>query len=118
MWDSSIFERLINELLDFLAIISNVFEVTDKTGRKIRLTKRQWKETTLKHPFMSAYLEEIKETIIHPNKITNYSLDKDVHYYCRYFKHVTRKGRFLLVIIKYLNGHGFVIKTYFERKIK
>ena len=36
----------------------NIFELVDKTGRKIRLTKRQWRETNLKHPSMAAYLEE------------------------------------------------------------
>lgn len=96
----------------------NIFEITDKTGRKIRLTKRQWRETNLKHPNMAAYLEEIKDAIIKPDAITDYSLDQKVRYYYKYFKHIKSKNKYLLVIVKYLNGEGFVIKSYFERRIK
>ncbi|SRR3990167_8268688 len=95
-----------------------VFEVADKTGRKIRLTKRQWRETTLKHPGMTVYLEEIKETLVKPDVITDYSIDEKVRYYHKYFKHIKSRNKYLLVIVKYLNGNGFVIKSYFESKIK
>lgn len=96
----------------------HVFEIADKTGRKIRLTKRQWRETTLKHPGMAVYLEEIKQTLIRPDSILNYSFDEKVRYYYKYFKHVKSKNKYLLVIVKYLNGDGFVIKSYFNSKIK
>jgi len=98
--------------------MNHIFEVIDKTGRRIRLTRRQWRETNLKHPSMAAYLEEIKETIINPEVISNYSIDENVRYYYKYFKHIKSKNKYLLVIIKYLNGEGFVIKTYFERRVK
>lgn len=96
----------------------NIFEIIDKSGRKIRLTKRQWRETTIKHPSMSAYLEEIKETLSKPDSICDYSIDKSVRYYYKYFKQIKSKNKYLLVIVKYLNGGGFVIKSYFENKIK
>ncbi len=96
----------------------HIFEIIDKTKRKIRLTKRQWRETNLKHPNMASYLEEIKETLIKPDKITDYSLDENVRYYYQFFKHINSKNKYLLVIVKYLNGEGFVIKAYFESKIK
>ena len=99
-------------------MMKHIFEIIDKTGRKIRLTKRQWWETNLKHPNMAVYLEEIKETIIKPDSITDYSFDKGVRYYYKYFKHIKSKNKYLLVIVKYLNGDGFIIKSYFERKIK
>src|SRR3989344_7834064 len=95
-----------------------IFEIVDKTGRRIRMTKRQWRETTLKHSSMSAYLEEIKETLIRPDAITDYSLDNNVRYYYKYFKHIKSRNKYLLVIVKYLNGDGFVIKSYFESRIK
>src|SRR3989344_4339594 len=95
-----------------------IFEIVDKTGRKIRLTKRQWRETNLKHPHMSAYLEEIKESLVKPDVITDYSFDENVRYYYKYFKHLKSKYKYLFVIVKYLNGDGFVIKSYFESRIK
>ncbi len=96
----------------------NIFNITDKTRRGIRLTKRQWRETTLKHPNMSAYLEEIKETLIKPDVISDYNIDEKVRYYYKYFKQIKSRNKYLLVIVKYLNGEGFVIKSYFEGKIK
>ncbi len=98
--------------------MANIFELIDKTGRKIRLTKRQWRETNLKHPSMASYLEEIKETLVKPDAITDYSIDENVRYYYRYFKHIKSKNKYLLVIVRYLNGEGFIIKSYFEDRIK
>ncbi len=95
-----------------------IFRIKDETGRKIRLTKRQWRETNLKHPSMTTYLEEIKETLVKPDTITDYSFDEKVRYYYKYFKHIKSKNKYLLVIVKYLNGDGFIIKSYFDSRIK
>ena len=67
---------------------------------------------------MANYREEIKETLIEPDSITDYSLDESVRYYYKYFKHINSRNKYLLVIVKYLNGDGFVVKSYFERRIK
>jgi len=96
----------------------NVFEVVDKSGRKIRLTKKQWSHTLRKHPSLSDYLEEIKETLQNPIAITYSDADKDVRFYYRYYKHLPSPHKYLLVIVKYLNGEGFIISTYFEKTIK
>ena len=93
-----------------------IFEVTDKTGRKIRLTKRQWKHIMRRHPYMEKYLEEIKATIQIPDKITERPYNKC--YYYKNYKHFKPPNRFILVIVRYLNGEGFVISTYLEDKIK
>ena len=39
-----------------------IFEVIDKTGRKIHLSKERWNHLATKHPDMSNYLEEVEET--------------------------------------------------------
>ena len=41
--------------------MEHIFEVIDKTGRKIRLTKKQWSHITTKHPDLSGKEEEIKK---------------------------------------------------------
>ena len=46
-----------------------VFEVIDKSGRKIRLTKTQWIHITTIHAEMTNYLEEIKRNLENPIKI-------------------------------------------------
>jgi len=95
--------------------MENVFEITDKTGRKIRLTKKQWFHTIKKHPYMERYLEQIKETLIIPDKLVNYF---DKGYYYKNYKSLKKPNRFILVIVKYLNNGGFIITSYLEAKIK
>ena len=56
----------------------NIFEIVDKTGRQIRLPQKQYSHILKKHPQISSYLEEIKETLRNPLKITDYSLDENI----------------------------------------
>jgi len=95
-----------------------VFEAIDKNGKKIRLPRKQWTHITVKHPYMTSYLDDIKETITNPDKISDYSFDEDVKYYYRYLKHKESPNKYLLVAVKYLNGGSFVITAYFVNRIK
>jgi len=94
-----------------------LFEVKDKTGRNIYLTKERWKHIVSEHPEMSNIIEEVKETLKRPLKITQYSYDEDVRYYYTYLKRRI-KAQYLLVIVKYLNRKGYIITSYFVRHIK
>ena len=51
----------------------NVFDIVDKSGRKIRLPKKSWTHITTTHREMANYLEEIKETLIRPLKIIQHT---------------------------------------------
>ena len=95
--------------------MDHIFEVADKTGRKIRLTKKQWKHILRRHSYIEKYTEEIKETLKNPDKIKNYY---NKGYYYKHYKYLKLPNRFILVIVKYLNGEGFVITAYLEEKIK
>ena len=97
--------------------MNNIFEVIDKTGRRIRLTKERWSHITAPislHPYMTNYLEEVKETLVHPSKIVIHSLDNKKADYYLYLK---EKKVYLLVGVKYLNGEGFVTTAFFTRKL-
>ena len=90
----------------------------DKSGRKIHLTKERWNHITLPsspHAYMTNYLEEIKETLIKPDKITASIYDENKRDYYKYYKD---NSRYLRVIVRYINGKGFVITSYFVRNIK
>jgi len=91
--------------------MSNVFEITDKTGRKIKLTDVTWRHIQKEHPLIDE--EEIKKTLINPLRITQKSKNK-VFYY-QYFKFKKLPYRYLRVIVRYLNGNGFVITAYFVK---
>ena len=94
----------------------DVFEINDKSGRKIRLTKKQWRHLAKKHPYMEKYLDEIKETLQFPDKIINRLFNKG--YYYKGYKYLKQPNRFVLVVVKYLNGNGFIITSYLTEKIK
>ena len=93
-----------------------IFEVTDKTGRKIHLSKERWGEhIKLEHPHILDTIE-IEETLKNPDKLIN--IEENISHYYKYFKYRNSKSKYLKVIVKYLNKHGFVITAYFERSIK
>lgn len=95
-----------------------VFEIEDKTGRKIHLTKERWRHITAPsspHTYMTNYLEEIQQTLIRPDKIVHSVYDYERF---RYYKYYKDKEQFLRVIVRYLNGTGFVITAYFVASIR
>jgi len=93
-----------------------VFEVKDKIGRKIHLSKERWKHIRIYHSKIESY-EEIIETIQKPDKAVSDERENVSNFY-KYFKHKKQKSKFLNVVVKYLNGEGFVMSAYFIRNIK
>ena len=91
-----------------------ILEIKDKTGRKIYLTDERWTHI-LKHPEMANQLGRIEETLMHPNKITTIVQDKDVRFYFRFYKD---RKEFLFISVKYLNGDGYIITSFYTDKIK
>ena len=92
-----------------------ICEVVDKTSRKIRLTKVQWKHIAEEHPDVID-LEEIKETLINPLQITVSKYDPEQ--VCYYYHYNKEKRKYLFLAVKYLNGEGFIITSYYMRNIK
>ncbi len=94
-----------------------ILEIVDSSGRKIHLSKKQWAHIRKKHPEIED-LEMLKEGIEKPDKVTNYNYDPSVHYYYKFYKHIKFSKRFLCIAVKYLNGEGYIITAYFDRRIK
>lgn len=93
-----------------------ILEVKDKTGRNIYLTGERYNHIK-KHPEMQNSLRIIEEALRNPQKITDYSLEPDVKYYYTHHKDRKSKAKYLRVIVKYLNGEGFIITAYFVEAI-
>jgi len=93
-----------------------IFEVDDKSGRKVRLTKNRWNHITVKHPYMSNYLVKVEETTRNPQEIVPRDIGNLSDFY-NYYKHKKGKLKFLKIVVKYLNGDGFVISAYFVTHI-
>ena len=93
-----------------------IFNIPDGTGREIHLEKGRWKHI-LRHPHMHDQIENIKQTIKNPDTTRYFEWDKNVRYLYKEFKNRDSSERYLLVSIKYLNGEGFVITSFFTNKI-
>ena len=90
-----------------------IFEIKDRTVRVIHLSEERWKHI-LKHSKMNEnQLDNIKNTIRSPMAVRYYRQDKWV----RYFKQNPPEERYLIVSVKYLNGRGFVITSFFTNRI-
>ena len=59
---------------------------------------------------MANYLEEVKETLRNPDKIIESFNDESKVNYYKYYKN---RKQTLKIIVRYLNGEGFVITSYF-----
>ncbi len=93
-----------------------IFELVDKTGRKIILTKERWSHIRQKHGLVEDP-EEIQQTILNSDK-SIFIEEKNKVYFYKYFKHKKHVSKFLKVIVKYLNDRGYVSSAHFTRKIQ
>ncbi len=93
------------------------FEVTDKTGKRIHLSKERWKHILANHPYMFDQLDNIQITLKRPLTIRFDEFDENLRYYFKYFKE-RKSENYLLVAVKYLNNKCFVITSFYTDKIK
>jgi len=93
----------------------NVFEIVDKTGRKIKLTKRQWTHITTKHSDLSGKEENIKMAVEKPDVVILQKFDNNTGNYYKYDKN---EKAYLFVAVKYLNGEGFIMTAFYTQKIR
>lgn len=91
-----------------------LFEIRDKNNKEIHLSEERWIHINKRHPEICD-IETIKDTIKNPDKIKNYSFDPQKVNFYKYSK-LTKD--FTLVVVKYLNGKGFIITVYKSKKIK
>ena len=94
------------------------FEVLDRTGRKLRMTNWNWQHVIRRHPEISSEKEKIIETLENPDKINNSIKDEKARFYYKYYKHRQSANKFMMVLVKYLNGDGFIISVHFIPRIK
>lgn len=96
--------------------MTRLFEVNDKSKRSIYLTKERWLHI-LKHPDMHDQFDFMIAILQRPIKIVPLSWDSQTVYYYGYFKNRRSKAKYLRVVVKYLNGEGFIITAYFVEGI-
>ncbi len=91
-----------------------MFEIRCVLGKKVRLTQRRWELIiNHKHPAMKDKKENVKEALILPDEVRQSKKDAHVRLYYKKLE-----DKFVCVVIKVLNGDGFVITCYVTDKMK
>ncbi len=76
------------------------------------MTDFNWHHIVKRHPEIASHKEKIIENLEKPDKVTDSLKDDKTKYY---YKNKKEKARYLQVVVKYLNNHGFVLTAYFVR---
>jgi hypothetical protein len=91
-----------------------VFEVKDIFGRLIRTTKSYWNKIFfVKHKELRVKKEEVRNVLEKPDEIRKSVQDPYIYLY---YKKIDKNH--LVVVVKYLNNHGFIVTIYQTSKIK
>ena len=90
------------------------FIVVCVLGKRITVTEDYWQKIiTIKHPSMAGRDAQVQETLVDPDEVRESKSDAQVKLYYR-----SLLGLHLCVVVKHLNGDGFVITTYLTDRIK
>lgn len=91
-----------------------IFEEKDIFGKYIRTTKDYWQKIFLiKHKELKVSKDEVIEVIKNPDEVRESIQDPFIYLF---YKKINKK--YLVVVIKYLNNHGFVVTIYQITKFK
>lgn len=86
-----------------------LFEVTTKLGRRVRVSRVYWEYVVgVKHPSMRGLEGFVKGALTEPIEVRRSTRDPAVHLFYGKFDERLR----CCVVVKFLNGDGFVITAY------
>ncbi len=95
--------------------MSNVLEVIGKQGKRVYLSKERWKHISKHHPNVNN-LHDIEETVKNPISTISDEEEGIVAYF-RHFKLREGPAKYLKVVVKYLNGEGYIITSYYVKSL-
>ena len=86
-----------------------LFDVDTPLGFRVHTTRNYWQtRVCVKHADMRDRLDEVVETLVHPEGVRRSTKGADV---CLFYR-LEYPGRYVCVVVKRLNGDGFLITTY------
>jgi len=94
-----------------------IIEVISKLNKRVRLTEVQWAHIQYKHKELNAEIQKIELALKQPD-IIYYSKTDVLYYYYKHFDQTPVSNKYLLLVVKHLNGEGFVVTAFFCSKIR
>jgi len=92
-----------------------LFEAMTPIGFRVRVSRFHWELIiTVKHPAMAGRESDVRKTLEKPDEVRLSRSDPAVYLFYR----SERKGRWVCVVTKQLNGDGFLITAYPTDAIK
>jgi hypothetical protein len=90
------------------------FEVTSSLGKRIRISEEYWQTIIeTKHPVIAGQEELVKQALTSPEQVPRSRKDAAVHLHYR-----KTNDHYCCVVVKHLNGDGFVVTAYLTDTIK
>lgn len=91
-----------------------LFEVTSSPGKRVRVTEEYWQKiVTTKHPVMVGCEDLVKGTLENPELVRRSRKDRSVLLY-----YGSVQKRYCCVVVRHLNGDGFIVTAYITDRIK
>ncbi|PKP60762.1 MAG: hypothetical protein CVT88_02145 [Candidatus Altiarchaeales archaeon HGW-Altiarchaeales-1] len=91
-----------------------LFKVKSVLSIEVTLTKKRWDLiTVIKHPSMKSEEKEVEDTLIDAFEVRKSKSDP-----CVFLYYKKQNEHYICVVIKHLNGDGFVITAYKTNIIK
>jgi len=90
----------------------------DIHGRQIRLTDERKEHIENDHPEMSGQIDELRETLLNPDKVIRSRTDPEVELFYKYYNVTPVTKKFLCVVVKELTNNLFIVTTYFTDTVK
>jgi len=97
--------------------MSIVFEVAAYDGRRIRLTEAQWLHMVFFHPEVEGEQDKVKKVLVEPEIVVE-GVTEDTRICYRFYSSTLVSSKYLAVVIKVLNGEGFIITSYFTERVR
>lgn len=88
----------------------------DYEGNEIRLTDERLVHILL-HPEMIDMLDKIEEVLRNPDCVFQSPADLDVRLYLKHFITKLFGGKYLCVVVKYIDNNSFIITSYLIREL-
>ena len=90
-----------------------LFTILTPLGFAVRTTRQYWELIQRKHPEVIGKEAEVQDCLRQPELVRHSKQDQTV-----YLFYISQPPYYLVVVVKRLNGEGFIITSYLSDKVK